>query len=121
MPCAWTAKRPRLKAIESSSRSRAGKSTWTPPLTGWAATARVVSDVVIERETGPAEAPLRNRDMVEEARLQRMPKMPSAKLAIPGLVMRQSPGVAGESRQSAGGGGGAGGGGAAGVGAGRGA
>lgn len=121
MPCACTMKRPRLKAIESSRRSLADRSTWIPPLTGWAARARFVSEVVIVSEADPALVPLRNSEIVEAARLQRMPNVPFAKLAMPGLVMRQSPGVCGASRQSVGGGG-AGFGGAAGVvGTGRGA
>ncbi len=75
----------------------------------------------MESVVWPAAVPARNSEIVEEARLQRMPKAPSAKLAMPGLVMRQSPGVCGASRQSAGGGGAGCGGGAGVAGAGRGA
>lgn len=74
----------------------------------------------MESGTGPFVAPLRNSDTVADPRLQRIPKVPLAKLAIPGEAMLQSPGVCGASRQSAAGGA-VGAGGATGAGAGRGA
>lgn len=106
MPVTSTAKRPRLNAIASSKRSRAGNITSTPAegvVRASPVRLRVCAAAMMVTGTLPRAGPLRNMVIVPAARLQLRVSKPEPKRAtdwLPSIRHCQSPGVIGACRQS---------------------